>query len=152
MMPAKSNSFVGTEYYVAPKVVSGSGHDYAVDWSQRETFRCVLTARPELPGPPTPLRDLIAGLMEKDPGKRLGAYAVRRHAFFRDVCWDRALDVARPPFIPTPEDGGAGSGHKAEMLDVEKVVCEAFTSSALGGTVPDEQKPDGSDNDFSMFF
>lgn len=171
-MLAKSNSFVGTEYYVAPEVVSGSGHDYAVDWwglgvvlyemmygctpfrgrSRRETFRRVLTARSELSGEPTPLHDLIARLLKKDPGKRLGARGVRRHAFFRGVRWDRVLDVARPPFIPTSDDGGAGSGQKAEMLDVEKVMCEAFASSALGGTMSEEQKPDGSDNDFSMFF
>jgi serine/threonine protein kinase len=170
---AKSNSFVGTEYYVAPEVVSGSGHDYAVDWwglgvvlyemlygrtpfrgrSRRETFRRVLTARPELPGEPTPLRDLIAGLLEKDPGRRLGARGVKRHAFFRGVRWDRVLDVARPPFIPTPDDGGAtGSGEMAGTLDVEKVVREAFASGALGGTAPEEQKPDGGDSDFSMFF
>jgi serine/threonine protein kinase len=170
---AKSNSFVGTEYYVAPEVVSGSGHDFAVDWwglgvvlyemlygrtpfrgrSRRETFRRVLTARPELPGEPTPLRDLIAGLLEKDPGRRLGARGVKRHAFFRGVRWDRVLDVARPPFIPTPDDGSAtGSGKIAETLDVEKVVREAFASGALGGTAPEEQKPDGGDSDFSMFF
>jgi serine/threonine protein kinase len=170
---AKSNSFVGTEYYVAPEVVSGSGHDYAVDWwglgvvlyemlygrtpfrgrSRRETFRRVLTARPELPGEPTPLRDLIAGLLEKDPGRRLGARGVKRHAFFRGVRWDRVLDVARPPFIPTPDDGGAtGSGEMAGTLDVEKVVREAFASSALGGMAPEEQKTDGGDSDFSMFF
>ncbi|KAM0880976.1 hypothetical protein ACQ4PT_033228 [Festuca glaucescens] len=171
-MHAKSNSFVGTEYYVAPEVVSWSGHDYLVDWwglgvvlyemlygrtpfrgrSRRETFRRVLTARPDLPGEPTPLRDLIAGLLEKDPGKRLGALGVKQHPFFRGVRWDRVLDVARPPFIPTPDDSTTSSGEKAETLDVEKVVREAFASSDLGGTVPEEQKSDGGDNDFSMFF
>jgi serine/threonine protein kinase len=107
--------------------------------SRRETFRRVLTARPELPGEPAPLRNLIAGLLENDPGKRLGVGGVKRHSFFHGVRWDRVLDVARPPFIPTPDDGGAGSGGKAEMLDVEKVVCEAFASSALSGTVPEDK-------------
>ncbi|KAF8014679.1 hypothetical protein BT93_H0477 [Corymbia citriodora subsp. variegata] len=28
----KSNSFVGTEEYVAPEIIMGDGHDFAVDW------------------------------------------------------------------------------------------------------------------------
>ncbi|KAK6119844.1 hypothetical protein DH2020_046417 [Rehmannia glutinosa] len=28
----KSNSFVGTEEYVAPEIISGDGHDFSVDW------------------------------------------------------------------------------------------------------------------------
>uniref|UniRef100_A0A0E0K234 non-specific serine/threonine protein kinase n=1 Tax=Oryza punctata TaxID=4537 RepID=A0A0E0K234_ORYPU len=175
---AKSNSFVGTEDYVAPEIVAGSGHDYAVDWwglgvvlyemlygrtpfrgrSRRETFHRVLAARPEMPGEPTPLRDLIGLLLEKDPGKRLGAHGVKRHAFFRGVDWDRVLDVARPPFIPTPDDDDAGA--VAEALDVEKVLHEAFGSStaAAGETVPVETPaPEagsdrGRDEDFSVFF
>ncbi|RLM80211.1 leucine-rich repeat receptor-like protein FASCIATED EAR2 precursor [Panicum miliaceum] len=152
--PAKSNSFVGTEDHVAPEIVAGSGHDHAVDWwglgvvlyemlygrtpfrgrSRRETFRRVLAAPPELPGEPTPLRDLIARLLEKDPRKRLGAHGVRRHAFFRGVDWDRVLDVARPPFIPVPDDGGAGAEAlaEAEALDVEKIVHEVFGASGNG--------------------
>jgi serine/threonine-protein kinase OXI1 len=75
--PAKSNSFVGTEDYVAPEpeIVAGSGHDHAVDWwglgvvlygatpfrAGAGGRRC--TAPPELPGERTPLRDLIARLL-----------------------------------------------------------------------------------------
>ncbi|KAI4966620.1 hypothetical protein ZWY2020_037830 [Hordeum vulgare] len=109
----------------------------------------VLTAQPELPGEPTPLRDLIARLLEKDSGKRLGANGVKRHAFFRGVCWDRVLDVARPPFIPVPDDDSAGSGAEGETLDVEKVVRETF---ALSATRASEEKHDGGDSDFSIFF
>lgn len=175
--PAKSNSFVGTEDYVAPEIVAGSGHDYAVDWwglgvviydmlygrtpfrgrSRRETFHRVLTAPPELPGEATPLRDLIARLLEKDPGKRLGARGVKRHAFFRGVDWDRVLHVARPPFIPSPDENDAahaGAEVGADALDVEKVVHEVFGSSgAAGETRLTEVCSDGgTDDDFSIFF
>ncbi|CAN6279114.1 unnamed protein product [Urochloa humidicola] len=167
---AKSSSFVGTEDYVAPEIVAGSGHDHAVDWwglgvvlyemlygrtpfrgrSRRETFRRVLAAPPEMPGEPTPLRDLIARLLDKDPGRRLvGAHGVRRHAFFRGVDWDRVLDVARPPFIPAPDDeDGAGA------LDVEKVVDEVFGASGHDGETPaaDVGSDGGKDYDFSVFF
>ncbi|CAN6232362.1 unnamed protein product [Urochloa humidicola] len=175
---AKSSSFVGTEDYVAPEIVAGSGHDHAVDWwglgvvlyemlygrtpfrgrSRRETFRRVLAAPPEMPGEPTPLRDLIARLLEKEPGRRLGAHGVRRHAFFRGVDWDRVLDVARPPFIPAPDDdgGGAAAGAKAGdgALDVEKVVDEVFGASGDDGETPpaDVGSDGGRDYDFSVFF
>ncbi|KAL5212150.1 hypothetical protein ABZP36_022997 [Zizania latifolia] len=167
--PAKSNSFVGTEDYIAPEIVAGSGHDYAVDWwglgvvlyemlygrtpfrgrSRRETFHRVLAAQPEMPGEPTPLRDLIARLLEKDPGKRLGAHGVRRHAFFRGVDWDRVLDMARPPFIPTPDDD---AGASTEALDVEKVLHEVFRSSAAVETAPETGNERVRDEDFSVFF
>ena len=171
----KSNSFVGTEDYVAPEIVVGSGHDHAVDWwglgvvlyemlygrtpfrgrSRRETFRRVLTAPPELPGEPTPLRDLIARLLEKDPRKRLGAHGVKRHAFFRGVDWDHVLDVARPPFIPAPDgDAGAEALADAEALDVEKVVDEVFGAASGNGETPptDVGSDGGRDFDFSIFF
>ncbi|OEL21993.1 Serine/threonine-protein kinase OXI1 [Dichanthelium oligosanthes] len=174
--PAKSNSFVGTEDYVAPEIVAGSGHDYAVDWwglgvvlyemlygrtpfrgrSRRDTFHRVLTAAPELAGETTPLRDLIARLLEKDPGKRLGAHGVKRHAFFRGVDWDRVLDVARPPFIPAPDDdddGHAGAEAETEALDVEKVVHEVFGTSGNGETPQRDAGSDGGrDYDFSISF
>lgn len=160
---------------MAPEIVAGSGHDYAVDWwglgvviyemlygctpfrgpSRWETFHRVLTAPPELPGEATPLCDLITRLLEKDPGKRLGARGVKRHAFFRGVDWDRVLDVARPPFIPSPDENDANSGAvvEAEALDVEKVVHEVFGSSGAGETrLMDVCSDGGTDDDFSIFF
>ncbi|KAJ7961641.1 Kinase family protein [Quillaja saponaria] len=64
----KSNSFVGTEEYVAPEIVSGNGHDFGVDWwslgvvmyemlygttpfrgsNRKETFYRILSKAPEL--------------------------------------------------------------------------------------------------------
>ncbi|XP_066348677.1 serine/threonine-protein kinase OXI1-like [Miscanthus floridulus] len=186
--PAKSNSFVGTEDYVAPEIIAGRGHDFAVDWwglgvvlyemlygrtpfrgqNRKETFYRVLAKQPELVGEQTPLRDLIARLLEKDPEKRIGARGVKAHPFFRGVDWDRILQVARPPFIPTPppqDEDGDGA------LDVEKVVREVFASNdaeaakageggkaspvADGGRVGgdgDGRRDQSKDGDFSVFF
>lgn len=191
--PAKSNSFVGTEDYVAPEIIAGRGHDFAVDWwglgvvlyemlygrtpfrgqNRKETFYRVLAKQPELVGEQTPLRDLIARLLEKDPEKRIGARGVKAHPFFRGVDWDRILQVARPPFIPTPPPQDEGGD---EALDVEKVVREVFASSeaeaakagegereggkaspvADGGRVVggdgDGRRDQSKDGDFSVFF
>uniref|UniRef100_A0A0D9W6I2 non-specific serine/threonine protein kinase n=1 Tax=Leersia perrieri TaxID=77586 RepID=A0A0D9W6I2_9ORYZ len=181
---AKSNSFVGTEDYVAPEIIAGSGHDFTVDWwglgvvlyemlygrtpfrgtNRKETFYRVLAKQPELVGEKTPLRDLIARLLEKDPEKRIGASGIKAHPFFNGVDWDRILRVARPPFIPPPTEDADGG----EVLDVEKVVHEVFaaneggaasrvgekTSPESGGDVAGgEQRRDPSkEGDFSVFF
>ncbi|XP_031270725.1 serine/threonine-protein kinase UCNL-like [Pistacia vera] len=125
----RSNSFVGTEEYVSPEVVRGDGHEFAVDWwalgiltyemlygttpfkgkNRKETFRNVLMKAPEFVGKRTDLMDLIEGLLEKDPMKRLGyqrgACEIKEHVFFKGVRWDLLTDVLRPPFIPSREDG-----------------------------------------------
>ncbi|PAN38786.1 hypothetical protein PAHAL_7G198200 [Panicum hallii] len=187
--PAKSNSFVGTEDYVAPEIIAGRGHDFAVDWwglgvvlyemlygrtpfrgqNRKETFYRVLAKQPELIGEQTPLRDLIARLLEKDPEKRIGARGVKAHPFFRGVDWDRILHVARPPFIPTPPQEEDGD----EALDVEKVVREVFASNdaeatkagegegekaspeadgGRGGDGEGRRRDPSKDGDFSVFF
>ncbi|PQM34704.1 serine/threonine-protein kinase OXI1 [Prunus yedoensis var. nudiflora] len=116
----KSNSFVGTEEYVAPEIVSGSGHDFGVDWwslgvllyemlygatpfrgsNRKETFYRILTKEPELTGETTALRDLISKLLQKDPKQRIGPGEIKGHDYFRGVEWDSILRVLRPPYIP----------------------------------------------------
>lgn len=147
---AKSNSFVGTEDYVAPEIIEGKGHDFSVDWwclgvvlyemlygrtpfrgvSRKETFFRILTKSPELVGEPTALRDLIGRLLEKNPEKRISGREIRRHEFFKGVEWGTLLEVARPPFIPTAFEGM----QNGDSLDVETVV-EEISASARGRKV-----------------
>lgn len=140
----RSNSFVGTEEYVSPEVVRGDGHEFAVDWwalgiftyemlygktpfkgkNRKETFRNVLTKRPEFIGKPTALTDLIRRLLEKDPTKRLGynngACEIMEHVFFRGLKWDLLTEVLRPPFIPNrEEDGKYTEDLKANGVDIK---------------------------------
>ncbi|OAY71612.1 Serine/threonine-protein kinase OXI1 [Ananas comosus] len=79
---------------------------------------------PDLVGERTPLRDLIARLLEKDPAKRIACEGVKQHAFFRGVDWESVLTVARPPFIPPP--GAERENEDCDAIDVEKVVEEVF--------------------------
>ncbi|GAB2276991.1 hypothetical protein Dimus_011699 [Dionaea muscipula] len=129
----RSNSFVGTEEYVAPEVVRGDGHEFAVDWwamgilayemlygktpfrggDRKETFHNVLVKRPAFMGRRTALMDLIDRLLEKEPTRRLGywggAAEIKAHEFFRGLRWDLLPAVMRPPFIPssTEEQGSS---------------------------------------------
>nr|CCA21715.1 protein kinase putative [Albugo laibachii Nc14]CCA21860.1 protein kinase putative [Albugo laibachii Nc14] len=55
---------------------------------------------------PSDACDLIMGLLEKDPTKRLGARQtseILTHPFFRDIKWDWILKKkVQPPWVPTP--------------------------------------------------
>uniref|UniRef100_A0A6N2M9F2 non-specific serine/threonine protein kinase n=1 Tax=Salix viminalis TaxID=40686 RepID=A0A6N2M9F2_SALVM len=140
----RSNSFVGTEEYVSPEVVRGDGHEFAVDWwalgilsfemlygttpfkgkNRKETFRNVLTKKPEFIGKRNELTDLIERLLEKDPTQRLGykrgACEIREHVFFKGVRWDLLTEVLRPPFIPPRDDGELTDRVTAGGVDIRE--------------------------------
>lgn len=119
--PARSNSMVGTEEYVAPEMLKGSGHDFAVDWwalgvllfellygktpfkgaTKQETFYNILIKKPQFTGPWNHLRDLIIRLLEKEPSKRLTAEGIKKHLFFKGLNWDTVQCISRPPFVPS---------------------------------------------------
>ncbi|XP_031123172.1 serine/threonine-protein kinase OXI1-like [Ipomoea triloba] len=143
----KSNSFVGTEEYVAPEVILGNGHDFSVDWwclgvmlyemlygttpfkgaNRKETFYRILSKEPDLVGEPTALRNLIGKLLEKDPDQRISGEEIKGHEFFRGVDWDGIVRMARPPFIPLTASTGDTDGNK--QIDVESFVQDAFKVS-----------------------
>ncbi|EOA15552.1 hypothetical protein CARUB_v10005084mg [Capsella rubella] len=140
----KSNSFVGTEEYVAPEVITGNGHDFAVDWwslgvvlyemlygatpfrgsNRKETFFKILTEPPSLVGERTTLRDLVRKLLEKDSSRRINVEGIKGHDFFRGLDWDMVVKVSRPPYIPAPEN------YEVSKIDVEKFVREIFTDNS----------------------
>lgn len=124
----RSYSFVGTEEYVAPEIILGTGHEFAVDWwalgillyellygkspfkgsNAKQTFGNILNKEVEFYGPWNPLQDLIRRLLAKEAGDRLGsrygADEVKAHSFFQGLQWDALQDVSRPPFIPAISD------------------------------------------------
>ncbi|KAL5562189.1 hypothetical protein UlMin_031936 [Ulmus minor] len=166
----KSNSFVGTEEYVAPEIVAGNGHDFAVDWwslgvvlyemlyattpfrgsNRKETFYRILSKPPELTGETTPLRDLIRKLLEKDPKQRINVDEIKGHDFFRGIDWDYVAQITRPPYIPENVDEGRDG---ISNIDVESVVQGIFGSeeddSNHVGNV--NTKKDGETDKFHIF-
>ncbi|XP_060177008.1 serine/threonine-protein kinase KIPK2-like [Lycium barbarum] len=123
---ARSNSFVGTHEYLAPEIIKGEGHGSAVDWwtlgvflyellygktpfkggGNEETLANVVTQNLRFPDSQIvsfQARDLIRGLLGKDPENRLGtetgAAEIKRHPFFDGLNW-ALIRCAVPPQVP----------------------------------------------------
>ncbi|XP_015971430.1 protein kinase PVPK-1 [Arachis duranensis] len=123
---ARSMSFVGTHEYLAPEIIKGEGHGSAVDWwtfgiflyellfgrtpfkgsANRATLFNVVGQPLRFPETPTvsfAARDLIRGLLVKEPQNRLayrrGATEIKQHPFFHNVNW-ALIRCASPPEVP----------------------------------------------------
>ncbi|KAL8094851.1 hypothetical protein AgCh_036386 [Apium graveolens] len=127
---ARSNSFVGTHEYLAPEIIKGEGHGSAVDWwtfgvflyellygktpfkgaGNEETLANVVLQSLQFPDTPIvsfQARDLIRGLLVKDPEYRLGytrgAAEIKQHPFFEGLNW-ALIRCAVPPEVPETYD------------------------------------------------
>lgn len=155
----KSNSFVGTEEYVAPEVISGKGHDFSVDWwsmgivlhemlyattpfrgsNRKETFYRILTKSPELMGEPTPLRNLIRKLLQKDPKQRITLEGIKGHDYFKGIDWELILLIQRPPYIPAQIESEGREGMK--RIDVELFVQGIFANGGRRNLAKQQDTP-----------
>ncbi|KAL9234350.1 hypothetical protein vseg_009230 [Gypsophila vaccaria] len=123
---ARSMSFVGTHEYLAPEIIKGEGHGSAVDWwtfgiflhellygktpfkgsGNRATLFNVVGQQLKFPDSPSTSyasRDLIRGLLVKEPQNRIGvkrgATEIKQHPFFEGVNW-ALIRCSTPPEIP----------------------------------------------------
>ncbi|EEE60953.1 serine/threonine-protein kinase D6PK [Oryza sativa Japonica Group] len=130
---ARSNSFVGTHEYLAPEIIRGDGHGSSVDWwtlgiflyellygrtpfrgpGNEETLTNVVSQGLKFPDNPAVsfhARDLIRGLLVKDPEYRLGstkgAAEIKRHPFFEGLNW-ALIRWTAPPETPKSFDAAS---------------------------------------------
>ncbi|PNX89282.1 protein kinase G11A [Trifolium pratense] len=126
---ARSCSFVGTHEYVSPEVAAGNSHGNAVDWwsfgifiyeliygytpfaapSNKATLRNILKKPLTFPTATSSstlefhARELISGLLNKDPAQRLGskrgAADVKKHPFFKGINL-ALIRMFTPPEVP----------------------------------------------------
>ncbi|OMO89076.1 Protein-tyrosine phosphatase/arsenate reductase [Corchorus olitorius] len=172
---ARSNSFVGTHEYLAPEIIKGEGHGNAVDWwtfgiflfellygktpfkgsGNDETLSNVVSHSLRFPSSPIVsfhARDLIRGLLVKEPENRLGsvkgAAEIKQHPFFEGLNW-ALIRCATPPEMPRFFDTGfCVSTTALQKKDSSKGnICR---SPAAEGVFRDIVKKKGLDSKFNI--
>lgn len=146
-----SNSFVGTEEYIAPEIITGAGHSSAVDWwalgvllyemlygytpfrgkTRQKTFANILHKDLKFPGSimvSIPARQLMYRLLHRDPKNRLGseegANEIKQHPFFHGINW-ALVRCKSPPKLDAPlsvaEMGKDVKSVEPQLVDLQNV-------------------------------
>nr|AML78069.1 putative LOV domain-containing protein [Myristica fragrans] len=140
-----SNSFVGTEEYIAPEIITGAGHTSAVDWwalgillyemfygytpfrgkTRQKTFANILHKDLKFPRSISVSlhgRHLMYQLLHRDLKDRLGscegANEVKKHPFFRGVKW-ALVRCMTPPKLDVPVQAIDEAGMEIKAMDPE---------------------------------
>lgn len=130
VLPYQTNSFVGTEEYIAPEVVNGEGQSSAVDWwtlgiliyemltgttpfkgnGTDETFNNIVKEQLKWPDDitvSTECKQLVKKLLRREADKRLGAENgasdIKRSKWFKDFNF-ALIRNEKPPIKPKCKD------------------------------------------------
>nr|AML79609.1 putative LOV domain-containing protein [Sambucus canadensis] len=149
----QSNSFVGTEEYIAPEIIKGAGHSSAIDWwalgillyemlygrtpfrgkNRQKTFANILYKDLTFPSSiPVSLaaRQLIHALLNRDPTSRLGSNAganeIKQHPFFRGINWPLIRCMEPPPLDAPLQLIGKKSTDKGVQWDDDGVLVHSM--------------------------
>ncbi|CAI8589672.1 unnamed protein product [Vicia faba] len=167
----RSMSFVGTHEYLAPEIIKGEGHGSAVDWwtfgiflyellhgatpfkgsGYKATLFNVVGQPLRFPDNPQisqVAKDLIRGLLIKEPQKRIaykrGATEIKQHPFFEGVNW-ALVRSAMPPHIPDVIDFSKYARKETAPPPVDKKLPD------VGGDKKCKNSTDNSYIDFEYF-
>nr|AHZ63897.1 phototropin [Scouleria aquatica] len=151
-----SNSFVGTEEYIAPETITGQGHSSAVDWwalgvfiyemlygrtpfrgkNRQRTFANVLQRDIIFPASipvSLPARQLMRDLLQRSPLKRLGSHRgsadVKSHPFFRGINWPLLRNMVPPP-LEAPVQLITEEADPAGSKEAEDLEWDEFEATA----------------------
>lgn len=124
--PVRTGSICGTRNYLPPEMLFGRTYSFQADlWClgvmlfrvlvglfpfdaarTKEVFHKVKRYEPKFPAwLSAEARDLLSGLLQKDPAKRLTISGVKQHKFFKDVNWEEVLALRAGPAIQDVETG-----------------------------------------------
>nr|AML78535.1 putative LOV domain-containing protein [Pittosporum resiniferum] len=150
---SQSNSFVGTEEYIAPEIIKGAGHSSAIDWwalgillyemlygrtpfrgkNRQKTFANILYKDLTFPSSiPVSLaaRQLIHALLKRDPDSRLGSNCgsneIKEHPFFRGINWPLIRCMNPPPLDAPLELIGKESSDKEVQWEDDGVLVTSI--------------------------